>query len=199
MLFYHHLNSTFCLGVFSLFFIFHTIFYLSFFINIQIFVLLGRDGIPSASFCKKRYGLYIILSKQLHMIFLNNCSVNFRIKFLCNHCTILSLGKRKLVSSPTLHFFLSLAIFYKLQYKSSIPLLYTVFCAKSNREICICSSGSPQFYMQFYCMFCLCADMFHGDLIVVCLIIRGGNYWCWWASYWNIMPENVYNDNSDPH
>lgn len=105
MLFYHHLNSTFCLGAFSLFFIFHTIFYLSFFINIQIFVLLGRDGIPSASFCKKRYGLYIILSKQLHMIFLNNCSVNFRIKFLCNHCTILSLGKRKLVSSPTLHFF----------------------------------------------------------------------------------------------
>lgn len=126
MLFYHHLNSTFCLGVFSLFFIFHTIFYLSFFINIQIFVLLGRDGIPSASFCKKRYGLYIILSKQLHMIFLNNCSVNFRIKFLCNHCTILSLGKRKLVSSPTLHFFLSLAIFYKLQYKSSIPLLYAI-------------------------------------------------------------------------
>lgn len=74
----------------------------------------------------KRYGLYIILSKQLRMIFQNNCSVNFRIKFLCNHCTILSLGERKLVSSPTLYFFLSLAIFYKVQYKSSIPLLYAV-------------------------------------------------------------------------
>lgn len=74
----------------------------------------------------KRYGLYIILSKQLHMIFLNNCSVNFRIKFLCNHCTILSLVERKLVSSPTLYFFLSLAIFYKVQYKSSIPLLYAI-------------------------------------------------------------------------
>lgn len=74
----------------------------------------------------KRYGLYIILSKQLHMIFLNNCSVNFGIKFLCNHCTILSLGERKLVSSPTLYFFLSLAIFYKVQYKSSIPLLYAI-------------------------------------------------------------------------
>lgn len=126
MLFYHHLNSAFCLGVFSLFFIFHTIFYLSLFINIQIFVLLGRDGIPSASFCKKIWTLHNTqqtaacdLSEQLQRYF-------YRIKFLCNHCTILSLGERKLVSSPTLYFFLSLAIFYKVQYKSSIPLLYAV-------------------------------------------------------------------------
>lgn len=119
------------------------------------------------------------------MIFLNNCSVNFRIKFLCNHCTILSLGKRKLVSSPTLHFFLSLAIFYKLQYKSSIPLLYEIavnilYSVQNPIEKYVYAVlvNSPQFYMQFYCMFCLCADMFHGDLIVVCLIIRGGNYWC---------------------
>lgn len=85
----------------------------------------GQRWYSQCFFLKKRYGLYIILSKQLRMIFQNNC-VNFRIKFLCNHCTILSLGKRKRVSSPTLHFFLSLAIFYKLQYKSSIPLLYAI-------------------------------------------------------------------------